>query len=93
VLPALVRRYAGRAVKDTIVLAALLLAFATLVTVHVAIAVRLLARKEDRWRGALACLVPPLAPLWALQRGWRRSAVTWLSSVIVYAVALIAALR
>jgi hypothetical protein len=80
-------------VKDTIVLLALLLAFATFVTVHVAIGVRLLLRKEDRWRGALACVVPPLAPLWALQRGWRRSAVLWLSSVIVYAVALIAALR
>jgi hypothetical protein len=80
-------------VKDTIVLAVLLLAFASFVTVHVAIAVRLLLRKEDRWRGALAWIVPPLAPLWAVQRGWRRSAVIWLSSVVVYAVALIAALR
>lgn len=79
--------------KDTIVLAALLLAFATFVTIHVAIAVRLVLRKDDRWRGALVWIVPPLAPLWALQRGWRTSTVIWVSSVIVYGVALIAALR
>lgn len=74
-------------------LAALLLAFATFVTVHVAIVVRLLARREDRWRGAVALVVPPLAPLWSVQRGWKRSAVIWVSSVVVYGVALIAALR
>ncbi|MEZ4298024.1 MAG: hypothetical protein R3B70_23910 [Polyangiaceae bacterium] len=79
--------------KDSIVLGALLLAFATLVTVHVAIAVRLLSRKEDRWRGALSLVVPPVAPIWALQRGWRRSAVIWVSSVVVYATALIVGLR
>lgn len=82
-----------RAEMDTAVLIALLLAFATFVTVHVAIAVRLLARKGDRWRGALVLVVPPLAPLWSLQRGWRRAAVIWLSSVVVYSIALIAALR
>ena len=79
--------------KDTIVLAALLLAFATFVTIHVAIAVRLVLRKDDRWRGARVWIVPPRAPLWALQRGWRTSTVIWVSSVIVYGVALIAALR
>ena len=32
------------------------------VTSHVAIAVRLLLRKEDRWRGALVWIAVPLAP-------------------------------
>lgn len=78
---------------DAVILGCLLLAFATLVTVHVAIAVRLILRKEDRWRGALAFVIPPLAPLWAAQRGWRRSAWIWVASVVIYAAALIAALR
>lgn len=78
---------------DLAVLIALLLAFATFVTAHVAIAARLLARKGERWRGVVALVVPPLAPLWGLQRGWRRAAVIWLSSVVVYSAALIAALR
>ncbi len=79
--------------KDIVVLACLLLSFATLVTTHVAIVVRLLLRKEDRWRGGVAFIAPPLAPLWAFRRGWRRSAALWLASVILYAIALIVALR
>lgn len=71
----------------------LLLAFATFVTTHVAIAVRLLLRKEDRWRGALAWIALPMAPLWAFRRGWRRSAGIWVGSVAAYVVALIIALR
>lgn len=79
--------------KDALVLIPLLLAFATFITTHVAIAARLLSRKGERWRGALVWLAPPLAPLWAYRRGWRRSAVLWIASAIVYAVALTAALR
>jgi len=80
-------------VKETAILVVLLLAFATFVTSHVAIAVRLLMRKEDRWRGALVWIAVPLAPLWAYRRDWRVSAGAWVTSVIVYAIALIAALR
>ncbi len=79
--------------KDAVIFVVLLLAFATFVTSHVAIAVRLLLRKEDRWRGALVWIAMPLAPLWAYRRGWRVSAAAWAGSVIVYAIALIAALR
>lgn len=79
--------------KDALVLVPLLLAFATFVTTHVAIVARLLFRKDDRWRGAVAIIAPPLAPLWALRRGWRGAAVLWIASVIVYGIGLIAALR
>lgn len=78
---------------DAAVLIVLLLAFATFITTHVSIAVRLLLRKEDRWRGALVWVALPLAPLWAYRRHWRGSAVLWVISVVVYAIALIVALR
>jgi hypothetical protein len=80
-------------VKDTIVLAVLLLAFATLITVHIALASRLVLRARPRWRGVLALVVPPLAPIWAFREGWRRSAVLWIAAVVVYLVARIAAER
>jgi hypothetical protein len=76
-------------VKDTIVLAALLIAFATLVTVHIALASRLVLRTRPRWRGVLALLVPPLAPIWAFREGWRASGLVWIAAVVAYIVALI----
>lgn len=76
--------------KDTIVVATLLLAFATFVTVHVVVAVRLL-RATPRWRGLLALVVLPLALLWAIRAGWRKTAALWFGSVLVYLVALLAA--
>lgn len=77
--------------RDNLVLAALTLGFASLVTVHVAIAVRLWMRERPRWRGAVALVVPPLAVLWALRAGWRRTAAAWIVAVLVYVVALIVA--
>jgi hypothetical protein len=67
-----------------ILAALLLLAFAVLVTAHVAI-VAGLARRAPRWRAAVALVVPPLAPYW----GWtrlRRWSLTWVVAVAVYAV-------
>ncbi len=78
-------------VKDIVVLAALVLAFATLVTVHVALCARLVLRTRPRWRGLVAFAIPPLAVIWGYRAGFRRSAVLWLCSVVVYSVALIAA--
>lgn len=77
--------------KDYVVLAALLLSFATLVTVHVYLVGRLTARTRPRWRGAVAFLVPPLAPIWAFREGWRRSGTLWVASFLAYVVARIAA--
>ena len=78
-------------VKDIIIVVALVLGFATLITVHVAIAGRLALRERPRWRGLVALLVPPLAVLWAVRAGWRWAAAVWLISVLVYVVALVAA--
>ena len=76
--------------KDIVVLAALVLGFASLVTLHVTLAVRLFAR-SPRWRGPVALLVPPLGLLWAYRAGWTRSAALWVIALLVYIVALIAA--
>lgn len=79
--------------KDAIVLGLLLVSFATFVTAHVAISVRLLLQPGSRWRGPVALVAAPLAPLWAFRRGWRTSAALWLGAVVLYAIALIAAFR
>lgn len=77
--------------KDILVLSALVLGFATLVTAHVALAARLFLRERPRWRGLVALLVPPLAVVWAFRAGWRRTATLWLIAVVVWVLALIAA--
>jgi hypothetical protein len=69
-------------------LAALFLAFPTWVTVHVALAGRLLLRSGTRWRGLLSLLVPPLAPMYGFREGFRRSSALWLVALIVYVLAL-----
>lgn len=81
----------GVQVRDIIVLSAMLLAFSTLVTVHVALAGRLVLRSRPRWRGVLALVVPPLAPIYGLREGWRRTSALWLGAVVVYTVALLVA--
>jgi hypothetical protein len=78
-------------VKDIIVVGALVVGFATLVTVHIALAGRLLLRARPRWRGLVALVVPPLAPIWAFREGWLKSGALWIASVVIYVVALIAA--
>jgi hypothetical protein len=77
-------------VKDSLALATLILAFATLVTVHVAIAGRL-ALRSPRWRGLVALVVPPLAPIYGYREGWRKTSALWLVAVFVYVVALLVA--
>jgi len=78
-------------VKDIVVVSALVLAFATLVTAHVALVARLVMQERPRWRGLVALVVPPLAVLWAFRAGWRKTATLWLVAVLVWVVALIAA--
>jgi hypothetical protein len=77
--------------KDTLVLSALVLGFATLVTAHVALAARLLLLERPRWRGLVALVVPPLAVVWGFRAGWRRTATVWLVAVVVWVFALLAA--
>lgn len=75
---------------DTVVLAALILAFAVWVTVHVALAIGLV-RRSPRWRGPLALVCPPLAPYWGMETGMKRRSGVWLLALCVYIVARIAA--
>jgi hypothetical protein len=79
--------------RDILVEATLILAFATLVTVHVFLSAKLALRSQPRWRGLVAIVLVPLAPVWALREGWRRPAAIWFGALGVYLVALFAALR
>ena len=78
-------------VRDFVVLAALLVSFATLLTTHLVIAVRLGWRTRPRYRGLVALLVPPLAPWWAYQQRWWRLVLLWVGAVAVYLVARVIA--
>jgi hypothetical protein len=73
--------------RDAVVLAVLVAAFATLVTVHVTLALGL-GRRSPRWRGAVALVVPPLAPWWGWRAGMRARAAIWLVAAPLYAVSL-----
>jgi hypothetical protein len=69
--------------KDGILVGSLVLAFATLVTVHVAIVLGL-AFRDPRWRALAAFFVPPLAPYWALRSGMAVRGAIWIGSVVLY---------
>jgi hypothetical protein len=79
-------------IRDGVVLAVLVGAFATLVTAHVTLALGL-ARRTPRWRAPVAFVVAPLAPWWGWASGMRVRAVVWLAAVTIYAIALAAAGR
>jgi hypothetical protein len=70
-----------------IVLAVLIVAFATLVTVHVTLAAGI-ARRESRWRGLVALVVVPLAPWWGWRERMRVRGVLWMIAAVVYGVSL-----
>ncbi len=72
--------------RDEWVMAALVLAFASLVTAHVTLVVGLAAR-PPRWRAAVAALVAPLAPFWGLRAGMPVRSAIWIASAAAYAVA------
>jgi hypothetical protein len=76
--------------RDIVVAAVLVLAFAVLATAHVTIAFGLACRRP-RWRALVALVVPPLAPMWAMQSNMRARGVVWIASAVVYAVALMLA--
>ena len=78
--------------KDLIVVALLVVAFAFVVTMHVAIAFGL-AKRRPRWRALVAFVVPPFAPYWAWQEHMRKRMGFWIGGVVVYVAALILASR
>jgi hypothetical protein len=74
---------------DTAIVTLLVGSFATLVTVHLALAVGLV-RRRPHWRGAAALVVPPLAPYWGFRVGMRKRVIVWLAALSLYAVSLAA---
>jgi len=73
--------------RDALLYGGLILAFAALVTVHVAIVFGL-AYQHPRWRALVAFVVPPLAPYWALRCGMVVRGGVWIGSVILYTTLL-----
>jgi hypothetical protein len=78
--------------RDEVVISAVVAAFATLVTAHVAIVLGL-AFRVPRWRAPAALFVPPLAPYWAWRQRMSVRAGVWIVSLLGYVVARIVALR
>ena len=76
--------------KDIVLVAALVLAFALLVTVHVTIAVGLV-RRHPRWHGLVAFVVAPLAPYWAWREHMRVRSAMWMLALVAYVGVRIAA--
>ena len=73
--------------RDVAVLAITIVGFALLVTAHVVIAAGLFAR-PPRWRGAVALVVAPLAPVLALRARMFVRAATWIAALALYATGL-----
>jgi hypothetical protein len=73
--------------RDALLFGGLLLSFAALCTVHVAI-VWTLGKKHPRWHALVAFVVPPLAPYWALRSGMVVRGGIWIGSVILYTTML-----
>lgn len=73
---------------------ALVLTFASWLTVHLSITVELFGQ-PPRWRSAL-CLLPPLSPVaayWALRQGMHRRAGLWGASGVVHLALVYVAYR
>lgn len=75
---------------DVLVLSLVIGSFAVLVTTHLALTYGLL-RRPPWWRGAVAFVVVPLAPVWGMETGMKRRAALWILALCVYVAARIAA--
>jgi hypothetical protein len=70
---------------DEWAVASLVVAFASLVTAHVAL-VAGLAVRSPWWRAPAAAVVFPLAPYWGGRAGMHARSVVWVVSALAYAV-------
>jgi len=73
--------------RDTVLVLALVVFFATTVTAHVAIVAGLAVRRP-RWRAAAAIMLPLLAPIFAFSERMRIRGAIWCASAVLYGVAL-----
>ncbi len=64
--------------------------FAVLITTHLALSYGLL-RRPPWWRGPVALIVVPLAPMWGMETGMKRRAAVWIVALCVYVLARIVA--
>jgi len=69
--------------RDEILAGTLVLAFAALVTAHVALVVGL-ATRSPRWRALVALVVLPLAPYWGHKGRMHARVGLWLASAASY---------
>lgn len=76
--------------SDAAVLVFAVLTFAVLVTAHVTLVFGL-ARREPRWRAAVAFFVPPLAPYWGLGERMRVRSIIWCVAFALYVIARVVA--
>jgi hypothetical protein len=72
--------------KDIILVALVVIAFAWVVTAHAAIVFGLV-KKEPRWRAAVAFVVAPLAPVFAWREHMRVRTGLWIFGVVLYIAA------
>jgi hypothetical protein len=72
-------------VRSPLVTGLLVSALAIEVLAHVALLFGLFARRP-RWRGLVALVVPPLAPLWGWQEGMHVRVYAWLTGLVSYAI-------
>jgi len=77
-------------VRDAVVAGTVIVAFAAFVTVHVALSFRL-AMRHPRWRGLVALLLPPFAPIWGFREGLTRHGWAWVIVLGLYVLARFAA--
>jgi hypothetical protein len=70
--------------RDELVVGGLLVAFALLVTMHLALVFGLAVR-PPRWRALVALVVPPLAPWWGYADKMRVRTFAWIGCAVAYA--------
>jgi hypothetical protein len=78
--------------RDIALLAFLVLAFATLLTAHLALALAM-ARRGHRSRALAALVIVPIAPYLGWRDGFRFCGALWMAAAISYSGALWLAMR
>ena len=76
---------------DVVLVILLVAGFAAFVTLHVALSGLLFFAHKPRWRGLVALVIPPLAPLWGYRAGQKRTAIAWLTLLTLYVAARVVA--
>lgn len=72
----------------------LVVALAAFVTAHVGLSAALVIGHKPRWRGLVALVVPPLAPVWGFVTKRRIGSILWCAFLAIYVAArVVAAVR